>query len=575
MIRSLGIILIAILSVCAHFSLTAQEYIPTPVEISSEKVTSNGKTFLVHHVIKGQTLFSISKAYNVPMEKINECNPSLKEGLKSGSIIYIPIQSYTPPVPPQPKDKKYRKYTVKWYENIYDVADKHMVPVDALIAINNLGENTVLSKRQTLIIPDKEYITEYTRYKKGADMHTPKVMAMATEPQKGDVPADTTVTKVSINDSIPEVENIDYSEYLKETGRTYKVTLLLPFNTASGVENANTNQMDLYAGALLAFNDFTKGNPDRDYKLNVVDLNDYPTIFSVIVSGILDDSELIIGPIYEKDLSPLARWADQKRIPLVSPLDPKAAHLAADHPFFFQYPPTQESLLESTFDGIIKESNSLGLKPIVIYEKWTSKSNMVTGAISSLMGKGAEIDTLCYGILEGRGIDTVMIKMMDTTKVNPVLVVSESEAFVSDVLRNLLLVEGAKPDLEISLYGYPKWRGFEIIELSYFHDLDTHMSLQYYIDYNRKETAAFVSDFTYHFKTDPSQYAFQGYDIMSYFLSVLDMYGRSFPAHIHNHEKSLLQSCVRFEKASSGSGFTNKGIQKILYSGNWEIKSWE
>lgn len=61
----------------------AQEYTNTPVTISKEKVRVNGKLCWSHIVLERQTLYSISKAYNVSIDDIIRFNPSIKEnGLK-------------------------------------------------------------------------------------------------------------------------------------------------------------------------------------------------------------------------------------------------------------------------------------------------------------------------------------------------------------------------------------------------------------------------------------------------------------------------------------------------------------
>lgn len=590
MIRQIGIIILALLTSVSVLQVKGQDFVPTPVEISSETVNIQGKVFYAHTVLKGQTLYSISKAYNVSVDDLKKHNPSLREGLKAGSILNIPTPEgeYTREVvvatisenvlpnsnqakdtiatgktPEEQKvkvakkDKKYKKHTVKWYENIYDVAQKHKVPVDALIEFNELGENTVLKKRQVLFIPDKEYITDFNRAKKGELNTTPKNQDLPLFPQ------DSTVVEQQDSSSR---EIIDYKLYDISETRSYKVSLVLPFD-----ENS---QMDFYAGALIAFKEFQEANPLRKYTLNVVNLNEYPSVTSLLASGRLDESEFIIGPILEKDIKPIAAWAKENNIPLISPLDPKASYLVQENPFFIQFPPQQENLIESTYDGVIKDGVKNGDKPLIIYEKWTRHSKLVTGAINSIINKGGQIDTLGYGILEGRGIDLVMVEKLDTTNVNTVFVVSESEAFVSDVLRNLLLAKGQNSKIEISLYGLPKWRNFEIIELSYFHDLNTHLSLQYFINYEDIKTKQFVTDFRYNFHTDPTQYAFQGYDITSYFMSALDTYGKRFPVYLPRYQKSLLQSNIKLEKAPNHSGFTNSGVKNIHYTGNWSIKPW-
>jgi len=61
-------------------------------QIRSDKVrTINGKNFFEHQVKKGQTLYSISKAYNITMDEVIDTNPEIKNGLKANQILLIPI----------------------------------------------------------------------------------------------------------------------------------------------------------------------------------------------------------------------------------------------------------------------------------------------------------------------------------------------------------------------------------------------------------------------------------------------------------------------------------------------------
>ena len=139
--------------------LAAQEFVPTKVEISTEKAKINNKVYYIHTIIKGQTLYSISKAYNVTIEQIKEANPSVTEELKTGSVLYIPDTPATPALQSKktsstdnmeemeeeaerekkeekdvkigrPTDMtKYKEYRIRWYEDIEDVAVKHNVTV--------------------------------------------------------------------------------------------------------------------------------------------------------------------------------------------------------------------------------------------------------------------------------------------------------------------------------------------------------------------------------------------------------------------------------------------------------------
>src|SRR6185436_8514197 len=54
----------------------------------------NQRKFFIYKVDKGETLYSISKKFNIPQEEITEINPELKEGLKVKSKLWIPASSF-------------------------------------------------------------------------------------------------------------------------------------------------------------------------------------------------------------------------------------------------------------------------------------------------------------------------------------------------------------------------------------------------------------------------------------------------------------------------------------------------
>ena len=55
------------------------QYAPVKVDISTEIVTIEGVNYYVHTVEKRQTLFSISRAYNVTSEILINDNPELRQ----------------------------------------------------------------------------------------------------------------------------------------------------------------------------------------------------------------------------------------------------------------------------------------------------------------------------------------------------------------------------------------------------------------------------------------------------------------------------------------------------------------
>ena len=81
-------------------SVSAQDSYPVvEVKVSTDKVRVNGKSYYTHVVTEKQTLYSISKAYEVSTDDIIHANPKLhldKEPLKEGSILLVPVKPSKP-----------------------------------------------------------------------------------------------------------------------------------------------------------------------------------------------------------------------------------------------------------------------------------------------------------------------------------------------------------------------------------------------------------------------------------------------------------------------------------------------
>jgi len=80
-------------------SASAQE----PVERSKEMTKIGGKAYYLHHVKTGQTLYGLAQAYNVTVEEIETFNPEVKNGLKVGHVLGIPVRPEAEPKTEYPK----------------------------------------------------------------------------------------------------------------------------------------------------------------------------------------------------------------------------------------------------------------------------------------------------------------------------------------------------------------------------------------------------------------------------------------------------------------------------------------
>jgi hypothetical protein len=96
------------------------------------------------------------------------------------------------------------------------------------------------------------------------------------------------------------------------------------------------------------------------------------------------------------------------------------------------------------------------------------------------------------------------------------------------------------------------------------------VSLTYYINYEDPAVRSFLLKYRALYNTEPSQFAFQGYDIANYFISMRSQYGENWMQELDQVEKAMLQSTFKFGKQGTG-GYVNNGVRRIVYGPNWTV----
>lgn len=540
----------------------AQEYAAPPVSISKDKVKIDGKVFYSHIVLEKQTLFSISKAYEVSIDDIYKYNPSVKEhGLRKNDIINIPVVESVQQKPikaeePQPAYQHHtatssgeRKHTVKWYEDLASIAAKHKISEEAIIRANNLKDRKV-KNRQVLIIPDADAMNEVP-----APAETYAATEDASSGQSYEQEESTDIEQYS--DSLLIMDY--WSSIMKQD---VDISLILPFK-ATGT-SSNRNNMDFYSGVLLAAREFKEKG--TDVHLNVYDAAEG---IANIPANSLTGSDVIIGPIAPQDIEQVEAIV-KGACPIVSPLDQRAEKLTVKYKNLIQAPSSQYAQFTDIAKWIAQDHRE-GDRVMVISEK-DARQNDAGRVLRSIIDRSEISYTpFSYSILEGRDIQSFIEAEMTLTGTNRVVIASESEAFVNDAVRNLNLIVHNK--FNIVLYAPAKIRTFETIEVENFHNTSLHASLSYYIDY---ENTGLVKDFILKYRAmfgaEPTQFAFQGYDLANYFIRLISEYPTNWLSYLTEDEgeKGELQSYFKFEQNGNG-GYINNGVRRIRYCNDYSI----
>lgn len=326
----------------------------------------NGRSFFVHPVAQGQTLFSIARAYGVSQDDILRANPELQEGLRFGQNILVPVSEPTQPQAgaqvrvqaqaPAPS-QNFITHTVRRGETTYGIARHYGVSVDQIIALNPEAAQGI-RQRQVLRIPRPEppaqthlvaagetlfsisrkfavSVDDLLNFNPGLT-HDIRPGQLIQIPRQSELASREDQPEAMVFVQTPGEEEVAASPeddapcdaaQLKEQ---YQVALLIPLyleglDTVLEYNELARNHrsfgfIDYYKGVLLAL-DSVKTHRGVNIRLHVFDVDDNPgKARSAISSPGFSDMDLIIGPFHTQPLSVVAAFGQRTNIPVVSPL---------------------------------------------------------------------------------------------------------------------------------------------------------------------------------------------------------------------------------------------------------------
>ena len=117
--------------------------------------TINGKQYIIHQVDPKETLFSISRRYGVPVTDLAQENSSAGSGLSVGQILRVP---YIPRVKPRTENGNI-VHKVAPKETMFSISKQYDVSIDDLKKWNSLTDNS-LNVGQDIVIKKKSASSE-------------------------------------------------------------------------------------------------------------------------------------------------------------------------------------------------------------------------------------------------------------------------------------------------------------------------------------------------------------------------------------------------------------------------------
>ena len=105
---------------------------------AGERVVEEGVSYYLHTVKAGETLFSISKHYQITLEEVNRANPSLAGTIRPGDVLKAPAGAEKRGVEGSSSQQPAHiiLHKVQRKETLYFISRKYGVSIDEILSYN-------------------------------------------------------------------------------------------------------------------------------------------------------------------------------------------------------------------------------------------------------------------------------------------------------------------------------------------------------------------------------------------------------------------------------------------------------
>jgi len=568
----------------------AQENI-VHVERSTDKILLEGKPYYIHIVKKGQTLFSISKVYKVSQKVISKENPTVAFGLRPGQALKIPIfpEKSEPEIPGETEDFVFHE--IESGQTIYFIAKKYDSTVEIVldnnpdIKIDDIAVGTIIK------IPRRKYQVMEEKYEFSEQdyiFHIPSQDSTYVIVKDTEFEEDTSDIFCA---SLPDISN-----------RTLEVALLLPFYLNENSERTyiDSSEVDDYGEKIMEvinrdekwvypgstyFLDFMMGvklaldslqKEGISVELFCFDTEaDTSVVREIIETDDLAGMDLIIGPVYQYNLSIVAPYARNLRIPIVSPLSSKGS-LTDSNPYLFQIVPSIDAEFEklASYVSNYHDNNIVLIHSGDLREEdniLTLKRNLFRYFAYRTFFDDVIFKEIVYNEdFTANDIINSVEHSLSKEVENLIIVPSGQETFASEILGRLY---SFSEEYSITVLGYPTWIKFRNVELKYFYGLEVQVFTPFFISYDNYMVKNFLRKYKHNFNTEPDQfsYAWKGYDIAWYFISGLSRYGDHFLQCHKEYKPQLLEAGFEFKRVNSHGGYVNNYFRMLKFTKDYKI----
>lgn len=549
-------------------------------EISGEDAAapeSAGYEPITHVVKRGETVYSISRQYNIPLETIYAAYPSAKYGIKAGDKLVIEQT-------PESVSNKYLYYVVKPGDTLYSLAKKYHTSVEDILRANpgvsdrtfRIGDTIRIavnsnSRRIHTELVEEERLASIDSYKvqkndtwssisrkTGVDVATLKEVNDETAvPKKNDVLAVPVMETVQVEKEYEEEDPRELTtegiqELYDSVHNTNSDAKLTEVRVAMLLDEPNSKKdIEFVRGFLIALDEMK----DSPYKINMKAIDGRAST-TVVVSE-LDDFEpnLVVATADKAFPAFLADYGNTNNVEIVNVFDVKT-DLYEDNPSMVQMLPPSAFFNEQVADRLFDDYSAGTLLLVGIADENDGIAELLKSKFPEDKVKTLSISSLAD------------YTVSDSEKYLLYGYPSKKEE-VAEFMNVAVTLKEESPFSDITVVGRPNWVTLTENLGDKFAEGEVIIPSRLWYDSESEGWKRFSAEFNEMFGSTPVKsfpnFAASGYDIARYFIGATAENGGDYNKGFRGGSRELLQTDINLDRTNNWGGFLNSVAYLIQY----------
>ena len=568
---------------------------------SENNASFDGSTRIVQ---RGEDLYDIAKEFGIDLPDFKAVNPGLTDEPKPGTRIVIPNII---------NENDYLVHTCDRNERVSSLLKRWKVEEDDFRA-KNISVGSHVFVNQVVLIPIQPITDFYWIGQSGTEIV--EVPEVPVEPQQ------TTQEEIQLNFDFDTDDIPDCVASPENASQRYRVALMVPLylydidnipvskeKSSKSKKSRSMSFLQFYEGFIIAAEAMEKKGLKLD--LTVIDVTENESSAERALSQIENKEwDLFVGPFFGKPFAVIEEYAKAHSIPVVNPMTTRRS-VIEDSPNVVKakagttgmiltisnlvknrYPNANVFIVSREKDvdtaflnqlehhlnrAINEEVTVSGDEFLQFARNESERLEMGSHLVPTIDVEGQVYST---GDFENGSTDKVVLSnsvkrhpysemgkvksQLSGVRDNVIIAYGEDNVFATQMLNTLTKTADRFP---ITLVCAPDWQKHEKLLVDNLLKMHAIFVSDFFVDYNNDEVKRFVIRFRQKYAAEPQQYAFEGYDVATYFLNALMQYGSDDLINcLHCYQASLLHTNYRFYYKNYLNATGNEGKENLYWS---------